>query len=163
MPKGVYRKRVRGTLERFLAFVSPEPNTGCWLWLGARNRKGYGARFSLGRRGEGGDEAHRLAWTLLSGEIPASQYVLHRCNVPCCVNPEHLYLGDHAQNMADMVRLGRQARGSRQGHTKLRETDVVRMRDRVDAGEPQKSVASAFGVSPATVNRIVKGQSWTHV
>lgn len=163
MPKGVYEKSVRGTLERFQRFVSPEPNSGCWLWLGSRTRKGYGARFSFGRKVDGGEEPHRLAWRLHVGAIPPGAHVLHRCDVPACVNPAHLFLGNHAQNMQDKVNKGRHSFGSRHGATRLHESDIVRIRQRVMGGETQKAVAADLRISRASLNRIVKGTAWRHV
>jgi HNH endonuclease len=163
MPKGVYVKRVRGLLARFIEFVSPEPNSGCWLWLGSRTKSGYGARFSFGRKAEGGEEPHRLAWRLYVGDIPPGRHVLHRCDVPPCVNPAHLYLGDHAQNMRDKLVRGRQSRGSLHGAARITESEVVQIRQRVRAGEMQKTLAAELGISRGSVNRIIKGHSWKHV
>ena len=74
----------------------PEPNTGCWLWLGFISPDGYGTRL-----------AHRRAWELARGPIPDGMLVCHRCDVRHCVNPDHLFLGTHLDNMRDMIRKGR--------------------------------------------------------
>lgn len=106
------------TVDRFESKLSPEPNTGCWLWLGAhgptRGGLGYGAfRF------EGGTEsAHRAAFALYVGPIPDGLQVLHRCDNKACVNPAHLYAGTRTDNARDMVERGQAARGDRNGSRK---------------------------------------------
>lgn len=103
----------------------PEPNTGCRLWFGGTTGVGYGI-ISLGRRGHS-VAAHRLAYTLAHGPIPKGMCVCHRCDNPCCIEPTHLFLGTHGDNMRDMVRKGRNlaavhpervARGDRTGARK---------------------------------------------
>jgi hypothetical protein len=97
----------RPALDRFMAFVSPDIATGCWLWTGARSRCGYG-RFALkGGHAGGLAPAHRAAWLLFRGDIPAGLEVAHACDVRLCVNPAHLWVATHAENMADMLRKGR--------------------------------------------------------
>lgn len=83
----------------------PEPNTGCWLWMLSVNDDGYGTT-AIGRTGV---LAHRAAFQFSAGTlIPDGMNVLHRCDTPSCVNPDHLFLGTHTDNMRDMVRKGRQ-------------------------------------------------------
>lgn len=101
-------RRVKGELARFEAKYVPEPNTGCWLWTAALNTYGYG---KMGRtREEGPEGAHRIAWRLLKGPIPLGMFVLHRCDMPACVNPEHLFLGTQADNIRDSVIKGRHSK-----------------------------------------------------
>lgn len=141
-------------------FVSPEPNSGCWLWIGARTRQGYGARFSFGRKVEGGEEPHRVAWRLFVGTIPLGRHVLHRCDVPPCVNPAHLFLGDNAENMRDMWAKGRGAHGERQGGARLTAVAVECIRRRVAAGERYDAIASDYRVTRPGVCGIARGQTW---
>lgn len=88
---------------RFDAMWMPEPNSGCHLWLGALQRGGYGA-FGVNRKAK---RAHRVSWERAHGPISAGAHVLHRCDTPACVNPDHLFLGDQRSNMADMAAKGR--------------------------------------------------------
>src|SRR5213595_2676709 len=84
--------------ERYI----PEPNSGCWLWLGSIDKLGYGKVTVRGFH-----LAHRLAYAETKGPIPEGMLVLHKCDVPACINPEHLYVGDSQDNMNDMVMRGR--------------------------------------------------------
>ena len=90
-------------LARFERKWTPEPNTGCWLWKGSAHTYGY-----FGHADE--EAAHRVSWTLHRGPIPDGVLVLHVCDVPGCVNPDHLFLGSAGDNSADMVRKGRHGR-----------------------------------------------------
>jgi hypothetical protein len=99
--------------ERFWRYVSPEPNTGCWLWTGAEDGHGYGV---LGLDGKRVEKAHRIAWLIGCGEIPSGGHVLHRCDTPACVNYERdLYIGTHADNMRDKVKRNRNPQHMRPG------------------------------------------------
>lgn len=95
--------------QRVLDLSQPEPNSGCWIWLGsvAWNKSGmaYGKiRLNALKKGL----AHRFSWMAFHGRIPKGKFVLHKCDVTLCVNPLHLFLGNHRENMADMVFKGRQ-------------------------------------------------------
>jgi len=91
--------------DRFWQHVFPEPNSGCWLWVGYTN-KGYGF-ISTGGYGGGLKAAHRLSWELHKGPIADGYLVCHRCDVRCCVNPEHLFIGTQLDNIRDMYSKGR--------------------------------------------------------
>ncbi len=82
--------------DEFMSLVMPEPNSGCWLWLGAINRNGYG-RFSNGAHGM--LMAHRVSLLLVGRERPDGMEVDHKCRVRCCVNPDHLEYVTHAENL----------------------------------------------------------------
>lgn len=95
--------------ERFMRFVSPEPNSGCWLWIGAirgnshRQPARYGAFWLRGAM----IPAHKAAFVLFCSEVPPAVNVLHKCDNTFCVNPSHLFLGDQSSNMLDCVAKGR--------------------------------------------------------
>ncbi len=96
--------------ERFDSFVEPEPTSGCHLWTGKTNGKGYGelvVRPFLGSPVRQRIKAHRAAWILAYGSIPADKCVLHRCDNTFCVNVDHLRLGTHHENVIDMARRDR--------------------------------------------------------
>lgn len=86
-------------IERFEEMYIPEPNSGCWLWIG-RSLKGYG-RFG------GSHYAHRLSFQLFNGPIPKGMWVCHRCDTPFCVNPQHLFAAPPRGNVMDCVAKGR--------------------------------------------------------
>lgn len=163
-------------LERFEENLIPEPNTGCWLWMGALDVGGYG-RFWNGTKTM---KAHRAAWVLLRGRIPAGMFLLHACvGMRCCVNPDHLRIGTHAENMEDREKQRRAAFGSKNArHThpestargeanggggKFKTSDVTLIRDASGRGVSRSALARAFGVTPGMVSSIVLRRSWRHV
>lgn len=100
-PKG--RAPVPWTIERFEALVERVPESGCWLWTSYADPRGYGKACVNGRV----VGAHRLALQLFAAVPAEGLHVLHRCDVPSCVNPAHLFVGTHTDNMRDASRKGR--------------------------------------------------------
>jgi len=141
--------------ERFMAKVSPEPMSGCWLWEGSTYTKGYGT-FWFGKLWA----AHRLAYTWWRGEIPSNAMVCHSCDTPACVNPAHLWLGSHRANMADRNRKNRQWRpaGERAPKAKLANDTVRVIRQRAARGESDRALASEYGLHVKSMRRVIRGQ-----
>jgi hypothetical protein len=146
----------RPTLEeRFWANV--DRSGECWIWTASRNSRGYG------RIGEGGAHvwlAHRLSYKLHHGSDPGDLYVCHSCDNPPCVNPAHLFLGTHADNMADAAQKGRGIRGEIHPLTSLVEADVVAMRERRAAGSTYRQIGTDFGVTASAARSICTGVNW---
>ena len=119
-------------------------------------RNGYG----LFRMSDRHHLAHRMAFRLFKGELADGLDVMHSCDNPACVNPDHLSLGTRLENMRDAVRKGRAARGERHGRHKLTEEMA---RDVLAADGMQRDIAKRFGVSQTTVSQIKSGSVWAHL
>lgn len=151
--------------NRFLEKYIPEPMSGCWIWTGAVHHVGKKrtprGKMILDRRIV---EASRVAYILFKGQ-PGALLVLHKCDNSLCVNPDHLFLGTQAENLADMTAKGRRrsAIGSDQAHAKLTEEKVKDIRTMVSQGESQTAVAAKFGVKRNTISCIVSRQTWKHI
>jgi DNA-binding Xre family transcriptional regulator len=146
--------------ERFLAKVCPEPGSGCWLWRGQLNQSGYGVLWLDGKS----RIAHRVAWVFFRGEIPPGVLVCHTCDVPACVNPEHLFLGTHTDNARDREEKGRSMLGEKIHSARLSAEQVSRIKAMLAEGRMYMSeLARAFGVTPSTISSIAKGVTWRHV
>lgn len=156
-------ERQRRDAARFWAKVDRSgPPGSCWTWTASRRGGlGYGSYRSRGRL----CSAHRFSWQLVHGQVPDGICVLHRCDVPSCVNPAHLFLGTHRDNTNDKVAKGRQARvrGERHGLSKLTAPRVIEIRARLALGANQYDLASAYGVSQPTISQVARGVTWRHV
>ncbi len=134
-------KQGRMNVEEFNARWTPEPNTGCWLWTGYVER--YGAFRGL--------KAHRAAWMLYKGDIPQGKRVLHRCDVPSCVNPEHLFLGTLRDNSRDSILKGRNPRAK----LDLRQVHEIRL-----SSDTTRELSKRYGVCISRINRIRRNKAW---
>lgn len=137
---------------------------GCWIWESGLTDKGYGRFNWIDRHGIARHaRAHRLAWVLTNGPIPEGMCVCHKCDVPGCVNPDHLFLGTNAENIRDRGDKGRSTCGSRCPRSKLTEESVAQIRMRRALGFSRRVVAMEFGVSTETIKLIDRGITWKHV
>lgn len=147
--------------ESFEAKFVRIPDAGCWLWEFCVNRAGYGI-FDFGDE-RGTRLAHRVAWSLYRGPIPDGLCVLHRCDVRCCVNPSHLFLGTAADNGADMASKGRSTRGTAHPNARLTESEVREILALRRAGVSGVICAARFGVSTKAISKIFLGHRWCHL
>lgn len=139
---------------------------GCWHFNGFLDRDGYGMTKWYRRT----LRAHRVSWTAYRGDIPAKIWVLHRCDIRACVNPDHLFLGTAQDNSSDMVQKGRANSGdnhwtrkygglggARNGRAKLTHQNIQAIRA---SDLPSRALASAYEVHITTIQRVKKGTSW---
>lgn len=133
--------------------------TPCHIHQGAPDRRGYCYAHRDGRR----IGAHRAYWIDTHGPVPDGLEVCHSCDVPPCVNVEHLFLGTHNENMSDMADKRRSPIGERNGNAKLTTEEVRAIRALMAAGAVRQAVAARFGVQPITVSNIMTGRSWRRV
>lgn len=155
MARTCIRTGVKDQLEHYTMF---EPNSGCWLWTGAVDKDGYGkltVKYQDVR-------AHRVSYETYTGAIPEGLVACHKCDTPACINPDHLFLGTHADNIADRDAKGRHIPryGADNGSAKLTEESVRAIRS---ANGSQKSIGSGFGVSQSIVSLIKRGERWQHI
>lgn len=146
--------------ERFHQKYNVEP-TGCWIWTGGSRLNGKGVPYPRHWSDSGKSVgAHRFSFELHNGPIPKGMYVCHRCDTPMCVNPEHLFIGTHRDNMRDMVEKSRSFIGrgqDKKGRAKLTNAQAKLIRE---ATESYAKTAEAFGVSASTIGRIKRGESY---
>ena len=141
--------------ERFLEKVEKVPG-GCWEWRGSKSPNGYGF-FWDGRKTV---FAHRFSHQMHNGTIPRDLMVMHSCDNPGCVNPEHLTVGTHTDNMEDRGRKGRAACGTRHGRSKLSEEQVLAIRG---DSRTLRCIAADYGVHRTIIHRVKRREIWAHV
>ncbi len=149
--------------NRFWPKVARGTTDECWEWLGNRGRNRYGL-FRVGsNKLDPKIGAHRAAWIFTHGPIPAGLEVCHRCDNPTCVNPAHLFLGSHAENMEDAARKQRfpHRGGSDNPAARLTAEQVAAIRETYQArGVTQQALAIRYGVSRPQISHIVRGKRW---
>ena len=151
------------TIEQLKArfWAKVRKGEGCWEWTAATYPGGHGAFWGGGSRSEGRlVRAHRFSYEVHIGPIPEGAHVLHRCDNPRCVRPDHLELGDHAKNMRDAGLRRLMRRGARHGMARLTEDDVRAIRKLRASGMTQAEAGARFGVARSTVQNIDRGANW---
>lgn len=149
----------KNTAARIAWFQSQPVVTpsGCHEWPGARTRNGYGL-VHLTLHGQSTKLAHRAAWMIAKGPIPDGLHVLHHCDHPPCVNPEHLFLGTNADNVRDKVNKGRAV-----SKGKLTQAEVLEIRRLRAMGRTAASIAEDFRISRSAVCAACNGRTWRRV
>lgn len=144
-------------IRRFWLHVKKDPDTACWLWTGQKVQFGYGRLTS-------GVYTHRFSFWLHTGITPPKGiFVCHRCDVPACVNPDHLFLGTSRDNMMDAIAKGRvRSDGEHNARSKItrqqaEEILILHHRD----GLTVRELAHKFGVSNSPITSVIRGTHWT--
>lgn len=151
--------------ERFWQKV--KKTDGCWLWIGSRDTNGYGRIGTGGKTGLA--SAHRVSYELTNGQIPDGLHVLHSCDNPSCVRPDHLSLGTHTDNMRDMWAKQRGScgvagrKGSNNPKSKLTEELVTDIRKMAASGIKNTEIAELFGVTRQAICYAVRRETWKHI
>lgn len=154
-----------GEIIRFKQQIGNPLDNGCWPWKGAKAKSGYG-EMTLMRPAKRPFTAHRLSWSIFRGPIPDGLFVCHHCDRRECVNPDHLFVGTHLDNMRDCKFKGRNkwARGSDAAHSKLTEEQVREIRHLYDTTRiPASIIARKYGVSAPSITAIGKRKNWKHL
>lgn len=159
------RSKRRPLAERFWEKVDrPDDPSACWIWVGTRLVSGYGCiRVDARTR-----RAHQVAYELVNGPIPEGigyhgTCVLHRCDIPLCVNPSHLFLGTQRDNMLDRDAKGRGLRGETVGVAKLTDAKVRAIRLHHGMGMTQRDLGVMFGINQSNISRVCRAETWSHV
>jgi hypothetical protein len=154
-------------IERLNRFIVQIPFSDCHIWTGALGRKnGYGC-FKIREKGNRDNakqfKAHRLIYELYKGPI-GDKHVLHKCDNPRCVNPDHLFLGTHQDNIRDMVQKGRAASGAKHPSAKLTPEQVIEIRELyAQGGHTTRSLGQKYGVNGKHIHNIVTGKKWKNL
>jgi hypothetical protein len=144
--------------DRVLKLSIPEPNSGCWLWLGRCNPKGYGMMWHKRKS----FLAHRVSYRVFVGAIPPADtvwgwaHILHKCDNPTCINPDHLFAGDAQDNTDDMYHKGRDHHANGLDHGMVKLTDAI-AREIHLSSEPPSVLAARYGVHESHARKIRAG------
>jgi hypothetical protein len=132
----------------------------CWLWTGGLNWDGYGQYAKNGVM----HRAHRYIWEITKNKMIGNKIVMHICDTPNCVNPDHLVLGTHADNVADKIKKNRQAKGEKCPISILTESQVIEIRKKYKYRVcTYKMLADEYGVCKDTIQKAVRKINWGHV
>jgi len=146
--------------ERFDEKIEIVTESGCWIWTAGADDLGYGR---IGVKGST-KLAHRVGWELYKGKIPDGKNLCHRCDVPACVNPDHLFIGTQADNMMDMGAKGRgnHVHGERNGKTKITEKtarEILLLKGKMR----HKDISEKYNISINTVRGILRRVRWVYL
>jgi hypothetical protein len=159
------KKYDTSTLEdRFWRFVTKGIDDDCWEWKGQLLPNGYG-RISLGARKDGSEGAHRVSWKLHNKkDIPDGMFVMHKCDNPSCVNPNHLSIGTPKENSDDMIRKGRKRTVSPKGEGNGKSLlDAEKVRLIRSSTLNHAALGMQLGVSPNCIRSVRTGRTWSHI
>jgi len=145
--------------QRFWERIDKRSVNECWEWMGRKEKEGYGIFTINGKR----MATHRYSYELHNGSIDKKLDVLHKCDNPACCNFLHLFQGTHIDNMKDMISKNRHAIGEKIWSTKLTESEVIEIRERLQNKIPERTIAQEFGVSRGAISCIKRNDTWKYV
>ena len=155
----------------------PHMDSQCWVWVAAKDRKGYGSFGAKGKK----FRSHRVAWVQVNGSIPNDLHVLHSCDFPSCCNISHLWVGTNMDNVVDRVNKGRNntphgdkngrrtcpgstIRGEKHWSSKLTAAQIIEIRSiYAIEGTMHSKLADIFGVTRETIRDIINRRIWRHI
>ena len=141
--------------ERLERHIERLPESGCWIWMGATLENGYGkVRYAEMKSAL----AHRASYSYYKGGLSKDKYVCHTCDIPSCVNPNHLFLGTPTENQQDSKRKGRAIRAT----FKLEKSKIYEIKSYLTHGYSQKEIANLFGISQSMVSMINTKKAWSN-
>lgn len=150
--------RRRSAVERFWEKVNKDAPNGCWEWTGSQHDFGYGSIYVNNKM----MLTHRFSYELHNGPIPPNMFCCHTCDNPRCCNPQHLFLGSNNDNVSDMIKKGRDSRGT--GSAKLTEAQVIEIRQKYAQGSvTHMELASEYGLDRSSVSSIIRRRTWSHI
>jgi len=156
--KAILNKRM-SLRDRLLNNHVKNPETGCWNWTLSLGKRGYGY-MSIN---DTNTMAHRVSYEIFVGPVPDGLFVLHSCDNPQCMNPDHLHIGTHEDNMREMMERKRSCAGEKQAFAKLTNETVLQAIEMHKAGESACSLAKKFNVSSTSMLYALEGRTWSSV
>lgn len=150
-------KKVRSGSEkdRFNSSYAAIPWSGCWIWTRSIDEDGYGVHYFQGKK----QFAHRRSFELFNGAIPEGMLICHRCDIPACVNPSHLFVGTCKDNIHDAMKKNRFGYGEKNSHSKLTAKQVEYIRN---GSVETRILVKELGVTKSMINGIKRGAYWRH-
>ena len=152
------RKKHKTLYKRFWEKVDED-----LMWTGAKNPDGYGVILDNGKT----IRAHRVSYEFFYGQIPDGMQVLHHCDIPRCVNPNCLHLGDNKMNIREREQRHRgrvpNLKGENHGYAKLTRDQVIEIIDKLNSGISQASLGREYNVTRSNIGHIARGRSWKHL
>lgn len=160
-------RKPKSAIYRFNHSYIKDDESGCWVWQG-KSRSGACKKYGRIKVNGVTMAAHRYSWELYNDQkIPEGMVVMHKCDNPECVNPDHLIVGTLSDNMKDMVKKGRNVsnfrlglKGEDAGNSKLKKDQVVKI---FNDSRPQRQIAKDFGITQAAVSLIKRKKTWSFI
>lgn len=144
---------------RLIMNIKINHDSKCWEWIGHKDSDGYGSITFKYKT----IKSHRESYKIFNGEIPKNLSVLHRCDNPSCINPDHLFLGNQSDNHKDMVSKKRHGFGERNGMSKLTTAQARKVKNMLKFGFKATEISKKLNLTYSSVQKICKGIRWKHI